>query len=180
VNVFDAAFGVLDYGQRQLSSAASTARRGVGDIAGRALDDAVDGAVGVLVRHHVAERVVAGLLASGTLERVVSEVVESPQVGETVGKVVDSQLVDEMVGRILAGDEVDRIVAHVAASPELRAAIAQSSAGMAGEVAARMRSRTVVADARAERVARRLMRRTAPPPESGVPAPPETRADGSA
>jgi hypothetical protein len=67
--------------------------------------------------------------------------------------VMKSRLVDELTDRVLASEELQRVVTHLACK--------------AGEV----RTRTVAADATAERAARRLLRRK-PIIRMGPPEPP--------
>lgn len=108
-------------------------------------------------------------------EALISKVVEDPGVDRLVARVLDSHLVDELTARLLDSDEMRLILDHVTRSPELRAALAEQTAGLAGDVAAGVRSRTVVADAATERFARSLLRRRprTVAPAGDVPAPPD-------
>jgi len=110
--------------------------------------------VAQLADERVVERAVAELIARGTLSRVAEQLVEAGVAGE----VVDGRLVDDVTERVLASEEMRRVLAFVMGSPELRAALAQQSAGLATDMATGMRARTSVADARAERLVRSLLR----------------------
>jgi hypothetical protein len=105
------------------------------------------------------DALLAKLLDSPSTDRIVARTVASPGLERLVVTVMESRLVDDLTERVIESEELQRVVSHVAKSPELRTAIAQSSASMAGEVADQVRTRTVVADESAERVARRLLRR---------------------
>jgi hypothetical protein len=111
------------------------------------------------------------VLDSPSTDRIVAQVLASPGLERLVVTVMESRLVDDLTDRVIASEELQRVVTAVAQSPMLRSAIAESSASMAGELAEEVRERTVVADDRAERVARRLLRRK-PIPRMGPPEPP--------
>lgn len=145
----------------------------------------------------VTEPIVARVVESPDLDRVVERVLANPAVDDLITKVLDSPSTDRMVGQVLASpglerlvvtvmesrlvenltdhviesDELKRVISAVSQSPVVRSAIAESSASMAGELADQVRARTVVADDKAERVARRLLRRR-PVPRMGPPEPP--------
>jgi hypothetical protein len=68
-------------------------------------------------------------------------------------------MADDLTARILDSAQLQHVIDHVVASPELRAALTQQTAGLAEDVAAGVRSRTVRADDAAERFARALLRR---------------------
>ena len=132
----------------------------------------VDRVVTLVIERSLAERITGELLAAGTVdriadqilrsplpERMINELLESGELDRIVAEVIDNPASDQVVDRILVSEELQRVVRHIVASPEVRGALAESSAGMATEVAAQVRSRAVLADARAERAARRLLRR---------------------
>jgi hypothetical protein len=102
---------------------------------------------------------IAKLLDSPSTDRIVAQMLASPGLERLVVQVMKSRLVDDLTDRVLASEELHRVVSHVAQSPALRMAIADSSASLAGELADQVRTRTVVADERAESVARRLLHR---------------------
>jgi hypothetical protein len=120
----------------------------------------------------VVEEVVDRLLAAGVVDRVVSVilnhpattrmvdgVLDDPAVERLINRIMDSSLIDDVTARLLDSDEMRMVLEHVTRSPELRAALAEQTAGLAGDMAVSVRSRTVVADDVAERVARGLLRR---------------------
>lgn len=124
----------------------------------------------------LADQVVDRLLNSGALDRVIAVVInhpateamianvlDEPGVERLVTRVIDSRMVIELTARLLESEEMDLILGHVMRSPELRAALAHQGAGLAGDVAVGVRSRTAVADAAAERLARAVLRRPRPP-----------------
>ena len=98
----------------------------------------------------------------------------SPALERAIVQVLESDLLDEVVDRVLASEELRRVVAHIAESEEVRAALTRQSMGLVDEVAGSARTRTVRADALAERVARSILRRRpAPWAEGAPPAPAE-------
>ncbi len=100
-----------------------------------------------LVRHHVIDRVVAELAASGELERLMVAALENAQ---TV----------ELTERVLASAEMQLVLRQVASSPELREAIAKQTTGLADEVIVGVRGSATRLDDRAERVIGRRPRPT--------------------
>jgi hypothetical protein len=125
-----------------------------------------------LLRSGLADEVVDRLLTTGAIDRVVTVVInhpateallvsafDDPGVDRLVARVMDSRLVDELTARLLESEELQEVLNYVMGSPELRAALAQQTAGLAGDMADGVRSRTVRADDRAERLARSLFRR---------------------
>ena len=78
---------------------------------------------------------------------------------------------------MLASAELWRLVDEIAHSPEVMEAITAGSASLAGEVADQVRRRTIVADDVAERIARKVLRRSQrkdraalPPGDGGTPS----------
>jgi hypothetical protein len=124
----------------------------------RAMDEALDGLVPEILESAATNRIVAQALASPGLERLVVQVMES-------------RLVDDLTDRVLAGEELQRVIRHFAQSRDVREAITESGASLADEFAGEVRTRAVVADDRAERAARRLLRRK-PIIRMGPPEPP--------
>jgi len=76
-----------------------------------------------------------------------------------VAAILNDPATEALVEDALASNEMQLVLERVTGSPELRAALARQTAGLAGDVAAGVRSRTVSADARSERVAQQVMRR---------------------
>jgi len=99
-----------------------------------------------IAEHHVLERVALELAENGALDSAVEKVLASPQTKETVDRLVRS-------------DEVRMAIKEVVASPEVRSALAEQSVGLAEEMAAEIRGRTVVLDDRIEARFRRRSQR---------------------
>jgi hypothetical protein len=125
-----------------------------------------------VLRSGVLEEIVDRLLSTGAFdhvvtvvinhpatERMISSAFDDPGVDRLVSGILESRMIDELTTKILDSDEMRLVLDHVTRSPELRAALAQQTAGLAGDMAEGVRSRTVVADAAAERFARSLLRR---------------------
>jgi len=115
--------------------------------------------------------VITKVLDSPSTDRIVTQVLASPGLERLIVTVMESRLIADLTDHVVHSEELQRVVFAVSQSPELRSAIAESSASLAGEVADQVRAKTVVADDRAERVARRLLRRK-PVPRMGPPEPP--------
>jgi len=115
--------------------------------------------------------VITKVLDSPSTDRIVTQVLASPGLERLIVTVMESRLIADLTDHVVHSAELQRVVSAVSQSPELRSAIAESSASLAGEVADQVRAKTVVADDRAERVARRLLRRK-PLPRMGPPEPP--------
>jgi hypothetical protein len=126
---------------------------------------------------HVADRLLAGGVAEQIAERVVTgpeidrlleAALDSPRAAELVERTLDSRLVDVAVARVLVSEELWLLVDEIASSPAVTAAITQQSAGFVDQVAGELGERSRRADARLERLARRLLHRP-PPPADGAP-----------
>jgi hypothetical protein len=111
----------------------------------------VERVVDRLMEARVAERVVDRILASPATERLVSRTLERPEVERLLAEALNSRAVERVMTSVLE---------RVADSPEVRRAVAQQSVGLADEVAEQVRTRAVAGDDAAERLARRLLRRT--------------------
>jgi hypothetical protein len=149
---------------RVVGSALSTAERLFTGIAERAIDAAmrgplVEAAARDLVRYHVIERATAELAEGDQLEEFMTRALDTPAARRMVAHVIDSAVVDEAVARLLESDELWILVDEVARSPSVTEAISHQSVGLADQVAGVVRERSRVADARLERVARRLIGR---------------------
>jgi hypothetical protein len=145
---------------------------GQADARSLALANATAGVVDRVFAAGIADAIVDRLLATGALDRMITVVINHPATDELVtnaldepglerliARVMDSRMLDELVARLLESHEFQQILERVTRSPELRSALAHQTAGMAGDVADGMRSRTVVADLAVERFARALTRR---------------------
>jgi Glu-tRNA(Gln) amidotransferase subunit E-like FAD-binding protein len=151
---------------------------------------AVDRIVVALVEARVIERVTAELIAAEVPARVVTQALEAGVLDEVVTRALadesvertvenlmtrwfEGPLYDDVVNRVLASAELWRLVDEIAHSPEVMEAITAGSASLAGEVADQVRRRTIVADDVAERITRKVLRRS---PRKEQPALP--RGDG--
>jgi hypothetical protein len=112
-----------------------------------------------LLEAGVVDRVVSVILNHPATVRMVDGVLDDPAVDRLATRILGSPMVENLTNSILESDEMRMVLDHVMRSPELRAALAQQTAGLAGDMAVSVRSRTVVADDVAERVARGLLRR---------------------
>ena len=119
-------------------------------LASRVADHAVVQVTDVVTEREILERVLDRLLAEG----------------------VDPRLVDRIVERLLESEELWLVVEEIARSPAVTQAIGQQGAGLADQVADQVRLRSQHADARLERVARRLLRRRSVVEGSAVPKTP--------
>jgi len=119
-------------------------------------------------------------LEAGVLDEIVTRVLADASVERTVERVLtrwfEGPLYDEVVTRVLASEELWRLVDEIAHSPEVMEAITAGSASLAGDVADQVRRRTIVADDVAERVTRKVLRRSQrkqqqalPPGDGGLP-----------
>jgi hypothetical protein len=113
------------------------------------------------------------VLASDLAKRAVSRAIEGPladvvlndpEVERLLVRVLESRLVDEAVRRVLDGEELWLVVDEIAQSPAVTDAIARQSVSFADQVAGQVRDRSRSADARLERAARRVLRRSPPGP----------------
>ena len=119
-------------------------------LASRVTDHAVVQVTDVVTERQVIEHVLDRLLAEG----------------------IDRQLVDTIVERMLESEELWLVVEEIVRSPAVTQAIGQTSAGLADQVAGQVRARSLHADERLERVARRLLRRRSGVSGSAVPKTP--------
>ena len=110
------------------------------------------------------------------VDALVERALQSPALERTIVQVLESEMLDEVVDRVLASEELRRVVEHIAESEEVRAALTRQSMGLVDEVAGSARTRTVRADALAERVARSILRRR-PAPWAEEAAPPPAEPD---
>jgi hypothetical protein len=110
-------------------------------------------------------------LASPAFERLTQQIVDSPSMERLVVRIIDSRLVDAAVARLLANEDLWIVVDEVARSPAVTEAIGQQSLGFAGQMTDAVRARSIRADARLERAARRLLRRSPRAADGTTPAP---------
>jgi hypothetical protein len=110
------------------------------------------------------------------VDALVERTLQSPALERAIVQVLESELADDVVDRVIASEELRRVVAHIAESEEVRTALTRQSMGLVDEVAGSARTRTVRADALAERVVRSILRRRpAPWAEDAPPAPAEVQ-----
>jgi hypothetical protein len=120
---------------------------------------------------------ITGALEGPGMERLVERALESPGAERLVTRIVDSTLaeetivriVDETVARLPEREALWNLVDEVAGSPSVAEAISQQGLGFADQVADEVRERTRHADARLERMAKRLHWRR---PRGKGPVPP--------
>jgi hypothetical protein len=126
--------------------------------------DRLRDAVLAALEQPAAERMVSDALESPGMERLVTRVVGSRLVEETIVRIVD-----ETVARLPEREALWTLIDEIARSDSVTDAIGQQGLGFADQVADDVRERSRHADARLERVARRLLRR---PQRNGLPPDP--------
>jgi len=122
-----------------------------------------------LGEHRVIERIADELIAKGTVTALFDQALQAglaEQIADRLlaPEVLDSPVLLEITERVMASDEMQRVIAHIASSPELRTAIAEQTTGLADEMVAGVRQRTVTMDEVAERTVRGWLRRPRPMP----------------
>jgi hypothetical protein len=137
--------------------------------------EALRDAVANALESEGAERLLARALESPGAERLLTFALESPDTERMLARIVESRIVDEAVVR-LANEAALRLpespaiwalVEEIAASPAVSEALTKQGAGFADQVAGEVRERSRSVDARLERAARRLIRRS---PRTSAPA----------
>ena len=150
-------------------------------IEGGAVDRIVDRLLSAPLPQRIAERLLADgvpeqiverALAGPELERLVDMALESPRMltladrvlesegmERLVAKALDSRLLDTSVARVLASEELWLVVEEIARSPAVTAALTQQGAGLADQLVEEVGARSRRADARLERIARRVVHR---------------------
>ena len=140
----------------------------------------IERATAELIAAEVPAHLVAQILEAGLLDEVVTRALADDSVERTVERLLtrwfEGPLYEDVITRVLASEELWRLVDEISHSPEVMEAIAAGSASLAGEVADQVRRRTIVADDFAERVARKVLRRSQrkeqaalPPGNGGLP-----------
>jgi hypothetical protein len=160
------------------------------ELAGDALDRALDRAVALgvpqriadrLLEDGLAEQLVRRFLDGPELERMVALTFESERVEAALVSALESAGMERLLARVLESRVVEETVARlvddtaarlpesqalwvlideVAQSPAVTDAITQQGLGLADDVAGEVRERSRAADAWLERAARRVLRRT--------------------
>jgi uncharacterized RDD family membrane protein YckC len=95
-----------------------------------------------VIEHHVLERIVGELAASGELDRL-------------VGNALGSPLTKELTDRIVRSDEFRIAIRQIVGSPELRAALTEQTAGIFDDLIAELRRGAVRMDDGVEHAIRR-------------------------
>ena len=142
-----------------LGGIASALLRPPADVAGRLTLRSVD----LVLAWPVTEEALGRILDSPLMERLPRRLAD---------RLLAEGIADEIAERLLDGPELERIVARllessdlwllvdgIARSESVRNAISNQSVGFAEELAGEVRVRSQAADARVERLARRLLRR---------------------
>ena len=140
----------------------------------------VERATAELIAAEVPVQLVTQVLEAGLLDEVVTRTLADDSVAQTVDRLLtqwfEGPLYDDVINRVLASEELWRLVGVIAQSPEVMEAITAGSASLAGEVADQVRRRTIVADDLAERITRKVLRRSQrkeqaalPPGDGGLP-----------
>lgn len=107
-------------------------------------------------------QLIFGILRHPATETLLDETLADPALERLLTRVLDSPLADNLTTRLINSNEMEIILDHVTRSPELRAALSRQTAGLAGDMAVGVRSRTASADATSERIAKHVMRRLRP------------------
>ena len=120
-----------------------------------------------LGEHRVIERIADELIANGTVTALFDQALQAGLAEQIADRllapdVLDSPLLLQITDRVMASEEMQRVIAHIASSPELRTAMAEQSSGLAEEMVAGVRQRTVSMDDVAERTVRGWLRRPRP------------------
>jgi hypothetical protein len=120
-----------------------------------------------LGKHRVIERIADELIAKGTVTALFDQALQAGLAEQIADRllapdVLASPVLLEITDRVMASDEMQRVIAHIASSPELRSAIAEQTTGLADEMVAGVRERTVTMDDVAERTVRGWLRRPRP------------------
>jgi hypothetical protein len=133
----------------------------------------IERATAELIAAEVPAHLVAQVLETGLLDEVVTRALADDSVERTVETLLtrwfEGPLYDDVVNRVLASPELWRLVDEIAHSPEVIEAVAAGSASLAGEVAHQVRRRTIVADDVAERIARKVLRRSTRKEQPALP-----------
>lgn len=141
--------------QHELSTQARRAVLSAVDVALSTLDDALRSSVA----QEIADRVLTSQLAEDVRERVIARALDSPDAEPLVSRLIDSHLVEAAMLDLLENEGLWILVEEIARSPAVTQAISQQGLGFADQMAGVVRQRSLTADERMERFARRLARR---------------------
>ena len=126
----------------------------------------------------IAQRVADRILEDGIAEQIAERVLSGPELERMLTAAFQSSLPEEVISQLLASEAVWILVDEIARSPSVTEAIAHQSTGFLDQVAGKARDRSRQADARLQRIARRIGRdRGHPGREAGelLPSPPNPR-----
>ncbi len=139
-----------------------------------ALDDAFLAAVDMVLARVLSDDVVDRALTlveeTGVAQHVTERLLDDG-IAEQLATAMEGPLVEEAVAQLLANEALWVLVDEIAQSPSVTAAISHQGTGFFEEVAERARDRSRNADARLERIARRIGRRRPPRDTGDAPAP---------
>jgi hypothetical protein len=140
------------------------------------IDRVLERAEATGIAQHVADRVLEDEIAEQIAERLLS----GPELERMLETAFRSSLPDQLISELLASEAVWILVDEIARSPSVTEAIAHQGTGFLDQVAAKARDRSRTADARLQRIARRIGRHHSSAPGEGaelLPAPPEPGKD---
>jgi hypothetical protein len=148
------------------------AREAVSAAVSRAVLDGVDALIGSRLAEDVADHVLERLFTAGGIEGMLARAEDAEVPQRVADQLLAAGIAEQIATRVVDGPELERIVAaalesevlwilvdEIARSPAVTDAISHQGLGLADEVAGVVRERSLRADARLERVARRLLRR---------------------
>jgi hypothetical protein len=119
---------------------------------------AIDAALTSPLAQEVGERIRASALPE-LIEPLIERAVDSPEAERLVGRVIDSRVINAAVRELLETDALWALVDEIAQSPAVTEAISRQGLSFADQMAGVVRQRSLNADDRLERLARRLARR---------------------
>jgi hypothetical protein len=140
------------------------------------IDRVLERAEATGIAQHVADRILEDEIAEQIAERLLS----GPELERILETAFRSSLPDQLISELLANEAVWILVDEIARSPSVTEAIAHQGTGFLDQVAAKARDRSRTADARLQRIARRIGRHHSSAPGDGaqlLPAPPEPGKD---
>jgi len=143
---------------RAATNAASLAGRAAGAVSHTAGRAALAGLEAALASPYTDE----------ALDQIARRIERGPELERIAERLLAGPLLDKAIDRLLESEELWVLIDQVAQSPAVTDAIGQQGAGLADQVAGEVRARSERADARVERIARRLLRRGVIPPGPSV------------
>ncbi|HEY2436214.1 MAG TPA: hypothetical protein VGH93_03475, partial [Solirubrobacteraceae bacterium] len=104
----------------------------------------------------VAQRIADRILDDGIAEQIADRAFSGPELERILASAFRSALPEELIAQLLASEAVWMLVDEIARSPSVTEAIAHQGTGFFEQVAAGARDRSRRADARVQRIAKRL------------------------